>query len=151
MKILLVEDFRLMGLMLKNNLAQLGYRDVCLVGSAEEAVQHLKIQQFDLFFVDWMLPGASGVEFVRWLRSMAPYQHTPILMATSNDTYDEVVEALEAGADDYLLKPVRQEMLAAKLKRLLGEEPSEDPRREELSQAAAIEQEQSRETPSASG
>ena len=127
MKMLIVEDFRLMALMLKKNLANLGYRDVCLVGSAEEAVKRLKIQQFDLFIVDWMLPGASGVEFVRWLRSMAPYQHIPILMATGNDTYEEVVEALEAGADDYLLKPVRQEMLEAKLKSLLGEKSSDDP------------------------
>ncbi len=127
MKILVVEDFRLMALMLKKNLANLGYRDVCLVGSTEEAVKHLKIQQFDLFIVDWVLPGASGVEFVRWLRSMALYQHVPILMATGNDAYDEVMEALEAGADDYLLKPVRQEMLEAKLKSLVDEKSSDDP------------------------
>ena len=126
MKILVVEDFRLMALMLQKNLAQLGYRDVYLVGSTEEAMNRLKIQQFDLFIVDWMLPGASGVEFVRWLRSLTHYQRVPILMVTGNDTYDEVVEALDAGADGYLLKPVRPEMLAAKLNGLIDEESPDD-------------------------
>ena len=78
----------------------------------------LKRESFDLLVVDWLMPDVSGIEVLKQVRSqtgMTP----PVLFITSRDSERDVIEALEAGADDYMVKPVRSGELIARVKALL--------------------------------
>jgi two-component system chemotaxis response regulator CheY len=74
---------------------------------------------FDVATVDWDMPVMDGHAFVTAVRSDPRFQGMKLLMLTARDSTDEVVRALEAGADDYLMKPVTSEMLREKM-RLIG-------------------------------
>ena len=120
MKVIVVEDARLMALVLQRHLHRLGHLDVVIVESAEEALDRLKEDGFGLMIVDWSLPGMSGVELVKELRAGEKYRNLRVIMVTGHDERDSVVEALQAGVDAYLIKPVRYETLEEKLRQLLG-------------------------------
>lgn len=68
----------------------------------------------DLVILDWNVPGLSGLEVMQWLKS-SEFQKIPILFATTRATEQDVVQALEEGADDYLIKPLRGEELKARI------------------------------------
>ena len=120
MKILVVEDARLMALVLQRHLHRLNHQDVVIVESAEEALEALEENSFGLMIVDWSLPGMTGVDLVKELRAGEKYRNLPIIMVTGHSERESVVEALQAGVDEYLVKPVHFETLAEKLKQLLG-------------------------------
>ena len=84
---------------------------------------------FDLYVLDWMLPDLSGIEVLEKLRnSMDDY--TPVVIVTAKDEEQSIVRGLEAGADDYLVKPVRHAELVARvaavLRRVGGNKPDEE-------------------------
>jgi len=81
--------------------------------------------RFDLMIVDWMLPEMSGVELCRTLRREG--NHTPVLMLTARDDTADVVQGLEAGADDYLVKPFAFQELVARARALLRRPPTRSP------------------------
>ena len=120
MNILVVDDARLMALVLQRHLHRLGHPEVAIVESAEEALDYLKEQAVSLLIVDWSLPGMDGLDLVKELRAGEKYRHLPIIMVTGHSERDEVIEALEAGVDEYLIKPVTYEVLEEKIKRLWG-------------------------------
>jgi len=81
-------------------------------GTAADFLKAVRRDSFDLYLLDWMLPDLSGVDVLEKLRNEMQ-DFTPVLIATAKDQERNVVQALEAGADDYLVKPLRQrEMLA---------------------------------------
>jgi len=81
-------------------------------GTGEQLLQSLARDTFDLLLIDWELPGLSGVEVVARIRERLDW-HIPILFVTARDREEDIVQALQAGADDYMIKPIRQmEMLA---------------------------------------
>lgn len=73
----------------------------------------------DLFIIDWMLPGTSGLEYVRELRRRESTRHTPILMLTAKGEEEAKVRGLESGADDYVTKPFSPRELQARVGALL--------------------------------
>jgi OmpR-family two-component system manganese-sensing response regulator len=77
---------------------------------------------YDLLILDWMLPGISGLEICRQLRSRG--NTTPVLFLTAKDTLDDRVDGLDAGADDYLVKPFELRELMARVRALLRRSPS---------------------------
>ncbi|MBT8083613.1 MAG: response regulator transcription factor [Woeseia sp.] len=81
-------------------------------GTAADFLRAVRRDSFDLYLLDWMLPDLSGIDVLLKLRGEMQ-DFTPVLIATAKDQERNVVQALEAGADDYLVKPLRQkEMLA---------------------------------------
>lgn len=116
MQIAIVEDDRSVA-------AQLGYAltiegDNChLFGDAESFLRALPTESFDVCIIDLMLPGMDGKSLLRTLRERT--QWVPALVLTMHDSALEVVQALEAGADDFLVKPVRAGELRARLKALV--------------------------------
>lgn len=110
MKILIVEDDRSLARLLQKAVSESGY--VTQVESnGLEALEQAQRAASDLILLDVMLPGLDGLEVCRRLRGA--HVTTPILMITARDTLENIVEGLESGADDYLVKPVRiREMLA---------------------------------------
>jgi two-component system chemotaxis response regulator CheY len=98
---------------------ELGY-EVHTALSAEEAVRFLEMHEPpSLFFVDWVMPGMSGVEFVAWLRDQSPTQSTPVLMVTAQRNLSQIAEALKSGANEYIIKPFTKDAIEEKLK-ILG-------------------------------
>src|SRR5436190_2587616 len=105
MKILLVEDHPGSRRNLQRLIARRGH-DVTAVGSAEEAEAALSAESFPCLILDWMLPGKSGVDLCRELRAGPKGDEMFILLVTAKADTEDLEQALEAGANDYLTKPL---------------------------------------------
>src|SRR6266436_10130094 len=114
MKILLVEDHPESRRTLQRLIERRGY-EVVAVGSAEEAEVELKKQSFPFLILDWMLPGKSGVDLCRELRSAPNGDEFFILLVTARNDTQDLEQALEAGANDYLIKPLDPAQLNVRL------------------------------------
>jgi DNA-binding response OmpR family regulator len=104
---------------LRNVLAR-GLREnnyvVDAVADGEEALRFLRSYDYELAVLDWRMPGMSGLDVLRWIRSRQ--RPTPVLMLTARDAYADRVAGLDAGADDYLVKPFDFAELLARLRAL---------------------------------
>src|ERR1017187_6255667 len=106
MKILLAEDDRLFQIMLRRTLCKWGY-EVVVVGNGEEAWQQVTSKGGPrLAILDWVMPGADGLEVCRRVRSGDLPHYIYIILLTSRTDSTDLVAGLEAGADDYVGKPV---------------------------------------------
>ena len=92
--------------------------EVDAVASAEEAEQQMAKNHYDLVVLDWMLPGASGIDISKKIRAKSDRDDLAILMVTARAEATDIVEGLEAGADDYLSKPFEPQVLIARVRAL---------------------------------
>jgi len=76
-------------------------------------------EPFEVALVDWDMPRMNGIEFVRAVRRNRDFAKLKLMMVTTQNAQDSVAQALQAGADDFLMKPITKEMLTAKLQ-ILG-------------------------------
>lgn len=118
-KLLVVEDERDIRDMLSFALEEAGFQ-VTEASTAERALSLLQEGlKPDLLLVDWMLPGASGVELARRVKQKAEWQDTPLILLTARGEEDDRVRGLEAGADDYVVKPFSPRELIARVRAVL--------------------------------
>ncbi len=115
-KILIVEDSEAVSTVIKMELEPDAYLTE-IVQTGKQALEKLKSSLYDLVILDWMLPDISGIEVCQTFRNWGG--KTPVLMLTSKDTVDDKVAGLDAGADDYLVKPFNQIELNARIRALL--------------------------------
>jgi DNA-binding response OmpR family regulator len=105
-----------------------GYRVFCHADAAS-FLRAVRRESFDLYLIDWLLPDLSGIDVLCKLRNEFD-DLTPVIIATVKDEERNIVRALEAGADDYIVKPVRRAELVARvnaiLRRVAGSKPVED-------------------------
>lgn len=120
MKILLVDDEVELTEPLSRVLQREGYA-VKVAHDGETGYELAIASEFDLLILDWMMPGLSGLEMCRRLRDY--HLTTPVLFLTAKDTLDDRVEGLDAGADDYLVKPFELRELLARVRALLRRPP----------------------------
>ncbi|WP_071191091.1 two-component system response regulator RppA [Trichormus sp. NMC-1] len=116
MRILLVDD----EIELTDPLSRVLTREGYIVDAAYDGINGSKLAQagsYDLLILDWMLPGKTGLEICQELRHQAKI--TPVLFLTAKDTLDDRVQGLDAGADDYLVKPFELRELLARVRALL--------------------------------
>lgn len=119
MHALVVDDSKAMRMVLKKIMSEVGY-EVSEAGDGSEALIRLKeIDGIDLMLVDWNMPIMNGLEFVRAVRENSTYDEIPLMMVTTEDGMDKIVEALEAGANEYVMKPFTPESIIEKLE-ILG-------------------------------
>ncbi len=114
MRILLVEDHSASRAQLQRVLERRGHH-VVAVGSAEEAERELATQTFSFLILDWMLPGKSGLDLCRDVRSKEGFDPVFILLVTARGDTEDLEQALEAGANDYLTKPLDLGLLQVRL------------------------------------
>jgi len=115
-KILVVEDEPKGAGALKDGLESEGY-EVTLAATGEEGFFHASSQSFDLIILDIMLPGRYGIEVLQTLRRQGA--RLPVLLLTAKDAIEDRVLGLDAGADDYLVKPFAFAELSARIRALL--------------------------------
>src|SRR5262245_28781487 len=115
MRALLIDDSRAVQIIVGQILRELGM-DVLLAGNGAEALEQIKQNpDVELMLVDWNMPEMNGIEFIRAVRSQRAFDSARILMVTSEAQSDHVNEAINAGANEYLMKPFSKEVLVAKL------------------------------------
>ncbi len=117
MRISILEDDPDQLALLRRWLADDGH-DVHGYLSGRDAMKHAGRESFDLFVIDWQVPDVSGVDVLMWLRSNVS-KKVPILFVTVRDSEQDIVFALENGADDYMIKPVRRQETIARVHALL--------------------------------
>ncbi|MEM9119310.1 MAG: two-component system response regulator RppA [Cyanobacteria bacterium P01_F01_bin.56] len=120
MKILLVDDEAELAEPLSRVLMREGYQ-VDLAFDGQAGKQLATTHSYDLLILDWMLPHCSGLEICQQVRSRG--DATPVLFLTAKDTLDDRVEGLDAGADDYIIKPFELRELLARVRALLRRPP----------------------------
>ncbi len=113
--ILIVEDNPVSRKLLEKTLKKGGYEAVS-ASTGEEALKKLKKKFFPIVITDWMMPGMDGLELCRQIRTMDLPGYVFIILLTAKDTREDIIEGLEAGADDYLTKPLDFPELKARLK-----------------------------------
>ena len=114
--ILVVDDSRIMRNIVKNTVAALKFP--CQFLEAEngnKAYQALVKFKVDLVLLDWNMPLMDGMEFLKKVRVIPQFKNLPIIMVTSESAKYNVVEALQNGATDYIIKPIREKVFMEKL------------------------------------
>ena len=115
MRILVAEDDTSLREVLVLGLEDNGYR-VDAVERGDDAIDQLKFYEYDVAVIDWRMPGASGIDVVRWARDHD--RPTALLMLTARDAPPDRIQGLDAGADDYLVKPFDFGELLARIRAL---------------------------------
>jgi two-component system chemotaxis response regulator CheY len=117
MKILIVDDSSTMRRIIGNVVMQLGI-DKEDFDEAEDGVKawnKLATQQYDVILTDWNMPNMNGLDLVKKVRKEGNHQSTPIIMITTEGGKGEVITALKAGVNNYIVKPFNAEILKEKL------------------------------------
>jgi len=113
---LIIDDSRTMRSILGRILRGLGF-EVVEAANGREAMERLRaIQKVDLALVDWNMPEMNGFEFVRAVRAEHMYDGVLLMMVTTETEMENVVRALAAGANEYVMKPFTQEVIQEKLR-----------------------------------
>jgi two-component system, OmpR family, response regulator RegX3 len=84
----------------------------------QDFIRKIGRESFDLFVLDWEIPDISGITVLEWIRKNIK-EHIPVLFVTAHDTEKDIVTALEKGADDYMIKPMKQAELLARINALI--------------------------------
>ncbi len=114
-KILAIDDAKDSLMLLDFDLSEEGYQ-VITAESAEAAFMLLHHNNINLILLNMYMPGISGLEMLNQLKSATEYKHIPIIMLSSSDDEDQIVSALDLGADDYVTKPYISKVLLARIK-----------------------------------
>ena len=118
MKVLVVDDFATMRRILKNILKQIGFSNIAEADNGKTALAELKKEQFDLILCDWNMPEMSGLELLQKIRSDDELMDTPFVMVTAEAQKDNILEAVKAGVNNYVVKPFTAETIGEKLKKV---------------------------------
>jgi two-component system, chemotaxis family, chemotaxis protein CheY len=112
---MVIDDSRAIRLILGKMLKELGFEVVDAENGAV-AIERLKeSEKVDIALVDWNMPEMNGYEFVCAVRKEEAYKDLPLMMVTTETEMSQVVKALEAGANEYVMKPFTKEMITEKL------------------------------------
>jgi two-component system chemotaxis response regulator CheY len=122
-RILVVDDFEMVRVMLKRCLTTLGYADVQEAVDGRQALEIIKAADkaktpFGLVFADWNMPHMSGLELLQACRAEAALKTLPFVMVTAESERQFVVQALNAGATDYIIKPFSEDTLQKKIEKI---------------------------------
>lgn len=121
MKILVVDDSSTMRRIIKNTLNHLGYKDILEAEDGVFAWDALSTNEdVEVLITDWNMPNMNGLELVKKVRAVEKYTDMPIIMVTTEGGKTEVITALKAGVNNYIVKPFTPQVLKEKLEAVLG-------------------------------
>ena len=114
MRALVIDDSKSIRSILTRILSGVGF-EVDEAANGLEALELIKKEKVDLALVDWNMPNMDGCEFIQRVRKSNAYKDMRLIMVTTETTITKVAEALEAGADEYIMKPFTREVVIEKL------------------------------------
>ncbi|NPA41222.1 MAG: response regulator [Aquificae bacterium] len=117
-KILVVDDMSTMRRIIRTILNQLGYSNIEEAENGKQALAKLKKEKFDFVVTDWNMPEMDGLSLVKAIRSDQELKHIPVLMVTAEAKKENVMEALKAGVNNYIVKPFTPEVLKEKMEKI---------------------------------
>jgi two-component system, chemotaxis family, chemotaxis protein CheY len=118
LKILIVDDSSTMRRIIINTLSRIGYSDVVEADNGKSGLEKLGQGGVEMIITDWNMPEMDGLEFVQTVRGQNP--NIPILMVTTNAAKEDIVQALQSGVNNYVVKPFTPDTLKEKIESLLG-------------------------------
>ena len=121
MKVLIVDDFATMRRILRNILKQIGFTDIAEADDGDTALKELKKGKYDLILCDWNMPEMSGLELLNIVRSDDELKNIPFVMVTAEAQKDNIVEAVQAGVTNYVVKPFTAKTINEKLTKVFGD------------------------------
>ena len=121
MKIITVDDSATMRRIIKNSLKAIGYNDVIEAENGQVGLAKIQNEGVDFVITDWSMPVMTGLEMVRALRDNTATKAVPILMVTAVGQKEEIVQAVGAGVNGYIVKPFEAETLHQKMQQVLGQ------------------------------
>lgn len=122
MRILIVDDSSTMRRIIINTLNKIGFRDLVEASNGREGIDRLANGDIEMIITDWNMPEMSGIDFIRHVRRQEESTKLPVLMVTTNAAKDDIVQALQAGVNNYVIKPFTPETLREKIDVVLGRE-----------------------------
>jgi len=121
LKILVVDDSSTMRRIIKNTLARLGYKDILEGADGIEGWTELDANpDIEMLITDWNMPEMNGLELVKKTRADERFSDLPIIMVTTEGGKSEVITALKAGVNNYIVKPFTPQVLKEKLAVVMG-------------------------------
>ncbi len=118
MKILIVDDFSTMRRIIKNLLRDLGFTNTQEADDGNSALPLLKSSDFDFLITDWNMPGMTGIDLLKAVRSDDKLQSLPVLMVTAEAKREQIIEAAQAGVNGYVVKPFTAQALKEKIEKI---------------------------------
>ncbi len=121
MKLLVVDDSSTMRRIIKNTLARLGYKDILEGADGVEGWNVIDANpDVEMLITDWNMPEMNGLELVKKVRADERFKDLPIIMVTTEGGKAEVITALKAGVNNYIVKPFTPQVLKEKLAAVMG-------------------------------
>ena len=118
LKILVVDDFSATRTIVINYLSKLGYKNTVEAEDGFSALARLKSALFDLVVTDWNMSDMSGLDLLKQMRADSDLKHIPVLMVTSEDLHGNIVTAIKAGLNDYIVRPFEEHTFKQKLEKI---------------------------------
>lgn len=118
MKIMVVDDMSTMRRIVKNILKQLGFGNVEEAENGQEALAKMRTDRFGFVVSDWNMPVMSGIELLRAIRADGSLKDIPVLMVTAEAQKENIIEAVQAGVSNYIVKPFTAETLQEKMSKI---------------------------------
>jgi two-component system chemotaxis response regulator CheY len=119
-KVLVVDDFATMRRIVKGVLKQLGFTNIIEAEDGSNAFKELKKERVGLIVSDWNMPNMTGLELLKEVRNDGDLKDIPFLMVTAEGQKENVVEAVQAGVSNYIVKPFTPETFSAKLEKVFS-------------------------------
>jgi len=119
MKFLVVDDSQTMRRIVNNALKSIGYEDLIEAEDGKDALAKLYVEKIDFIITDWNMPNMSGLEFTKAVRLDEQFNNLPILMVTTRGMKEDVMEALQARVNNYVVKPFTPQVLKEKIDQIL--------------------------------
>ena len=118
MKILIVDDFSTMRRIIKNLLRDLGFTNTAEADDGTSALPMLQSGSFDFLVTDWNMPGMTGIDLLKAVRTDPALAQLPVLMVTAEAKREQIIMAAQAGVNGYIVKPFNGPTLKEKIEKI---------------------------------
>ncbi len=119
-KVLVVDDFATMRRIVKGVLKQLGFKEIIEAEDGTAALEELRKENIGLIISDWNMPKMTGLDLLKAVRSDESLKNIPFIMVTAEGQKENVLEAVQAGVSNYIVKPFTPETMSEKLEKVFG-------------------------------